>query len=165
MLDHISINHFVIGLSDLSDLFFHLILKNIIKGCHTLNITHPYSISFSVFHGSDQEHLKGTQLHNTCISIFSCEIGIVYGITSQSTSYSSGISSVFSCSLFERNKVTLALAHFLSFDINITIAIIGLGPVFFFIPYSCVVEESHSQVVFNQIFCGTSQIHRVPVEE
>jgi hypothetical protein len=59
ILDHISVYHFLIGLSDFIDLFFHLIIKDLVHKSNALDIALSLSIVFLALDSLDQEHLQG----------------------------------------------------------------------------------------------------------
>ena len=62
-------------------------------------------------------------------------------------------------------EVAFAFAHLLTLDVDVSVAVVGFGPEFLVLPNSCMVEECHRQVVFDQVFAGTSQVKRIPVQE
>jgi len=99
ILDHVSVNHFFVSFTYLADLSFHLVFENRIKKSH-FRLSSGNSVSFSVFQRLCKEHLKCRKLHDGCISIFFCKVGVVDRIASLSTSHSCSISTVLLDSLF-----------------------------------------------------------------
>ena len=156
IFDHISIDHFFISISHLCNLILHLVLENLIEKCSAFILTDSSSVVFLVLNSFREEHFKSWKLHNSCISILRSEVSIVNSITCQSTCHPCCICSILSDSLIQRNKITFAFTHFLTINIDISIAVVGSWPKFVILPNSCVIEESHCQMIFDQIFSRTS---------
>ena len=58
ILDHISIDHFFISISHLSNLILHLVLENLIEKCSTFILTDSSSVVFLVLNSFREEHFK-----------------------------------------------------------------------------------------------------------
>ena len=164
ILYNISIYHFLKGFFDFHNLLLHFTFENLIKVWVRTLFVFLSKCSFSI-QWFVHKHLKSWQLKNSCICSFSSKVGIIYRVTSLSTSKSCWVSSILFNSIDKVDKVSFRFRHFLSFDQNVTITVISLRPEFRIIPDSDVIIQSHGQMIFNQIFGWTSQIHWIPIKE
>lgn len=59
VLNHISVDHFLVSLLNFVNLFFNFIFENLIIQVQTLVVSFTLSVSFLFSQGFDQEHFKG----------------------------------------------------------------------------------------------------------
>lgn len=140
ILYDVSVDHLLIGLLHLVNLLLHLIFEDIIEMGHVLQVGRTHSIAFPLVQSLDKEHLQRRQLHDSRVTVFSCEIGVVDTVTSHSTGNPSSVSTVFLDSLTKRNEVAFALAHLFSLDVNVSVAVVAARPVFLVFPNCSVIE-------------------------
>lgn len=164
ILYNISIYHFFKGFFNFHNLLLHFTLENLIKVWVKTLLVFSSKCSFSV-QRFIHKHFKSWQLKNSCICCLFCKVSIIDRVTSLSTSKPCWVSAVLFNSVYQVDKISFRFRHFLSFNQNITITIIGLGPEFRIIPDGNMIIQSHSQMIFNQIFSWAPQIHWIPIEE
>mmetsp|Transcript_15184 Transcript_15184/g.24583 ORF Transcript_15184/g.24583 Transcript_15184/m.24583 type:complete len:247 (-) Transcript_15184:1373-2113(-) len=104
--------------------------------------------------------------NNGRICGLTAKIGVVQGISGIRTGKSGCISTVLIDSVVHHQKVSFRLCHFLGVNQDMTITVISTGPQFWlFFPNGSMVEKSHRQVIWDQVFGAYSKSHWIPVSE
>ena len=164
VFNNISVDHFLIRLLYFHYLLFDFAFKDQIEILVRINDLLSSHILF-LLQTFVQKHLKSRKLQNGCICVLVSKVGVIYWVTCLCTCQSSCVSTVILNSLNQGNEVSFWFGHLLTIYINVSVAVIGLGPHGWIVPNSSMIVKSHSQVIFNKVFSRASEVHGIPIQK
>lgn len=100
LLYDIAVYHLFVCLSYLQDLVLDLVLEYCVEVLHVGIFRLPRAVLGPVLQRLGQKHLEGGELHDGCIGVFFCEIGVVDGVAGLRAGHPRGVSAVFLHGLF-----------------------------------------------------------------
>lgn len=162
---NISETHIFIRLNTVDVKSLDLVFEDLIEegNVFTGAVSSTGSMSKSVFL---QPHFQGRDLQNGVISNRLFEVSIILSVTSFRQSETASISTIHTNDILQSEEITLLLGHLFTINQHITVNEERTRPhVRFILPNGSVIEETHGQVILNQILSGSSQVKRIPISE